>query len=408
MNVEQLIPSKKIAAIEAMPVWNRKFELKVHDDLTIDFLNSLSKGILTNQRIKHVAAFTALGFWLRKSSILSMLAENQTSQNKKIRLSPLGIVFHVCPSNVDTMFVYSLAISLLMGNKNILRISKRAEHPTMDVLFCIFNDLLATDKFKLLQEYITVVTYGHEAEINSFISGKVDGRVLWGGDKTINTFKNVASQPRTKDIVFADRLSYAVINATTFNSLDEPAKNDLVKKFFNDSYTFDQKGCSSPQLMMLIGNQEDKRKFKETFYTKLSSLATDQYDNDDYSLSSLKLNAAVLDIAEHKIDAVTRRASNLYFAELNPDQISLSHSCGGGYFYIYNMESIYDVLKLVDKKVQTISYFGLSQEDKETLAEASNGIGIDRIVPIGFALSFDNLWDGYNLMDELSMKKVLL
>ena len=32
-----------------------------------------------------------------------------------------GVVFHIAPKNVDTIFVYSFVLSLLCANKNIIR-----------------------------------------------------------------------------------------------------------------------------------------------------------------------------------------------------------------------------------------------------------------------------------------------
>ena len=39
---------------------------------------------------------------------------------------PRGNVFHLPPANVDTIFVYSWAISALAGNHNVVRISSRS------------------------------------------------------------------------------------------------------------------------------------------------------------------------------------------------------------------------------------------------------------------------------------------
>ena len=39
---------------------------------------------------------------------------------------PRGLVFHVPPANVDTIFVYSWALSALAGNSNVVRISSRS------------------------------------------------------------------------------------------------------------------------------------------------------------------------------------------------------------------------------------------------------------------------------------------
>src|SRR5229473_1854189 len=43
-----------------------------------------------------------------------------------VRRFPRGLVFHVPPANVDTIFVYSWALSALAGNRNVVRISPRA------------------------------------------------------------------------------------------------------------------------------------------------------------------------------------------------------------------------------------------------------------------------------------------
>jgi hypothetical protein len=53
-------------------------------------------------------------------------------------------------------------------------------------------------------------------------------------------------------------------------------------------------------------------------------------------------------------------------------------------------------------------YFGLSKDELDELATLSFGRGIDRIVPIGAALNFDYIWDGYNLFDELCVRKRII
>jgi len=137
-----------------------------------------------------VPATAALGFWLRKSHLTEIINQNQhLLGNNKVRISPSGTVFHICPSNVDTMFLYSLAISLLAGNKNILRISQRVSDPLLDLIFDLINEVINRDEFIHLQDYLSIVTYGHDEEINSYFSQIADVRIIWGGDNTINTLK---------------------------------------------------------------------------------------------------------------------------------------------------------------------------------------------------------------------------
>ena len=77
-------------------------------------------------------------------------------------------------------------------------------------------------------------------------------------------------------------------------------------------------------------------------------------------------------------------------------------SCGGGYFYSKEVEDLSQLKNLSIPKVQTITHFGLNNNQITDLSELSLGEGIDRIVKLGNALKFDYIWDGYNLVKELS------
>lgn len=407
MTVEQIIPKIEKFEIKNSTLWNGEFPLEVSDERTVDFLNALSKNIFSNPILKTQPQFVALAFWLRKSNVLKLIERSNSSKSLEVYYTPLGVVFHICPSNVDTMFVYSLAISLLQGNKNILRISKRNELGIISNLFSVFNAVLNEEKFQFYKNYISVISYAHEEDINNFLSLNSDARVIWGGDKTISTFKHFKSSARSKDIVFADRISLSIFNAEEYLKLDPSQKSELVKKFYNDTYVFDQKGCSSPQAIFVLGTKEFRAKFKEDFYSILNNYSKEHYQFDAFSIASLKLNNAVADIAESVVEDVIWKDSNLLFSNLGKDNFDVPHSCGAGYFYLIDIDNISDIRKFLNKKTQTLTYFGLEKKQLKEIVEVSNANGIDRIVPIGTALDFDFMWDGYNLFEELSSKKVL-
>jgi hypothetical protein len=408
MLIQQITPKYEKVKIENLSCFlSTNYIIKPFDSRVLNFSGRLSKRILKNKLLGRIPAFVALAFWLRPSNLKRISNENiHLISNTNVVLSPIGLVFHVCPANVDTMFIYSLMVSMLMGNKNILRVSNRLDDEYISLLFTILNEELDTEESNLFNNYINIVTYQHEEEINKIFAEKSHARLIWGGDNTAKIFKSIIGNPRCKDIVFADRISISVFNTNSFITESKDNQLKCVKDFYNDSFTFDQKGCSSPQSIMLYGNIIDNEKFINLFYNLLQEISDKEYDGDNASLTSLKFNQLIGDVIDDKITFFKNDSSTLYFVNSSSSQ-NLYHSCGGGYFYLSNLNELNDIMHFIDNKVQTISYFGLKQNEIEFIAHKTAGIGVDRIVPIGKALNFDYIWDGYNLCEELTSRKFI-
>ncbi|MEO6831599.1 MAG: acyl-CoA reductase [Chitinophagaceae bacterium] len=406
MQLKLRTPYEAMIEVEDLPAYfPSTSELQFFDPRSVDFLNELSRQILAHSQLRALPEMVALAFYIRRTNILSIIAEN-TQPNAKAHLIPaaIGTVFHVCPANVDTMFIYSFAISLLAGNKNILRISERMDAPQIELLFGILNKILEDPEFSFLSHYINIISYGHDDAISSYLSLNCQARVIWGGDNTINIFKQFPTQVRTRDLLFSDRISIACIQAATFNQLTKEEQTALSKKLYNDAYTFDQKGCASPQVLYFIGTQPDCERCENALGRMLSKLVAEQYQTDVSSLASLKLNQAVDDALDNKLLS-TSGDNYSFFATLEQGTtLEELHTCGGGYFYIHKVESIADIQTERNNKVQTLAHFGFKEKELEQLKSLAHGQGIDRIVPIGAALDFSYLWDGYNLIDALSKK----
>jgi hypothetical protein len=383
----------------------KSYDLRPFDPRTIDFLDGLSKLILGDKAINRRPEMAALGFWLRKAQLKKMMVEQEELfNNPQFRVAPIGKVFHICPANVDTMFIYSMVVALLMGNRNILRISKRMDAPHVLSLFDKLNLLLETEEFTLFKDYINIISYDHNADISNYLSTGANARLIWGGDSTIKTFQSFEKAPRTKDIVFADRISMMILDSEKILSCEGKAWDELLRNFYNDAYTFDQMGCSSPQTIYFLGLHQYCEQARIKLTKGLEEFLLAVYENDVSSLASLKLNRMVEDALDGKI--LNQSGNNLFkllqLAEIG-DSSSL-HGCGGGYFYFENCNEIRDIVALNVPKVQTVSYFGLSKDDKNELMKLAYGEGIDRIVKVGNALNFHYIWDGYNLFQELSRK----
>ncbi len=382
--------------------------LEIFDEQTVEFLDAVSKAILNSPELNRIAEMAALGFWLRKANIHQFIKENShILENKNCKASPLGVVFHNCPSNVETMFMYSCTVALLMGNKNVIRVSQRQSSPYLNTLFDVINFVLAKEENKIFNEYISIVTYGHDTSINEYFSMHADARIIWGGDETIKVFKALQTSARTKDIFFADRISFSLFNASVYLALSEKEKSDVAAKFYNDSYSFNQKGCSCPQAIFILGNKKESEVFKKEFYRDLKKVVVKKYDADMNSLASLKLNQLAEDAIEKKINNVYGDDNRMIFTEL-VDNENAAGGCGGGFFYTRNILSLKELIPFINPKVQTLSYFGLNKDEMESVVQLTSGIGIDRLVPVGKALDFHYIWDGYNLFDELCCKRYIV
>ena len=80
---------------------------------------------------------------------------------------------------------------------------------------------------------------------------------------------------------------------------------------------------------------------------------------------------------------------------------------GNGLFLEIEKNSIEDIAKEVRDIDQTLSYIGLSEHDIRSLIMKITNRGVDKIVPVGQALDFNLVWDGYDLIEQFSRKIVI-
>lgn len=405
--IKTIIPISPIKDLEHLPVLkSTEYTLNVADNKTIDFLNTLSKAILKNPIFKAEPSFIALGFWLRKTNVKRILKENNyVFSNPNIFPRPLGCVFHLCPSNVDTMFIYSLVLLLLGGNKNIVRLSSKTDNQSINTLFGTINNLLALPEYTIYKEYINVISYDRSDKLSEYLSLQANARVIWGGDATVEQFKKYRTKPKVKDLFFTDKISMSVIALPTLEEFKNN-KEHIVQNLYNDIYTFNQKGCSSPHSILLIcKNENEQQAIINEIYNALVSIAESNYNEDLSSIASLKLNQSIIDIIEHKVDAMINTSNYLTFAHTSNK--NSDHSCGAGYVYYDIVDSLNKLPEYVDPKTQTITYWGIEENDLKDILNFTPIESIDRIVPIGQALDFDYIWDGYNIFTEgLAFKNI--
>ena len=163
----------------------------------------------------------------------------------------------------------------------------------------------------------------------------------------------------------------------------------------------DQKGCSSPQALIWIGR--DKKKIIDKFFNILSEIADKKYDND-LSITNNKISSLSLVAIKSEIDFISCY-KNFNLIRIKIKKISKEiekiqpHF---GTFVEININNLDQINKIISKKLQTISYYGLDKRKIYDLILKHGILGIDRIVPIGRALDMGIEWDGYDVIGTIS------
>lgn len=190
------------------------------------YCQALSEALLKTPQSRDFPDLIALGFWLRQANLKPLLAPYQ--QGQFIR-QPLGLVFHSAPANVDSLFVYSGILSLLCGNKNVIRLSSRSGGSTA-VLIEKIRALAATfpaqnARFQLVQcDYNSV-------ELKALIS-TIDGRVLWGSDQAIQAQRQLTLPAHARELSFGHKFSLCLLGADTVLAADNTEFQQLVQLFY--------------------------------------------------------------------------------------------------------------------------------------------------------------------------------
>ena len=183
-----------------------------------------------------------------EKNIINLKNNSFRLKNKK----GIGLLFHITPSNIPTNFAYSLIFGLLSGNKNVIKVPTK-EFPQINIICRAIT--LTLKKFKSLKNFIKIVRYTENEEFTKEMSLICDGRLIWGGNNTINKIREYPVKEISRDLSFADRNSFCVFNSDEIMKLDKKQTKVLSLKFFNDTFLVDQNACSSPHVVFWLGKK---------------------------------------------------------------------------------------------------------------------------------------------------------
>ena len=362
--------------------------LPAFSERMVNFLAQLSRLLLRDKRSG--VDVKSYAYWIRRSS-LETAAREGGGRNRLGR----GVALHIAPSNVPVNFAVSMTSSLLAGNGTVVRVSNKP-FPQVD-LICEAVNLLLDGECQEMRPYLCILRHEHSEEITQELSQLCDVRVIWGGDRTIETIRRAVLPPRAVELAFADRYSIAVIDAEAYRS-SEP--EEIAKKFYADTYYTDQNACSSPRLVVWLG--EDVQAAREQFWTALEWVARRNYDLRPIQVVDKYSAVCALGMSRSGVryipgDTLVVRAE---LDRLTADV--MDYKCGSGCFFEYTAKGLEEIVPVLTKRCQTVAVLGVDRERVKELVFSRGVRGVDRIVPLGGTMELSLIWDGFQMVESMS------
>lgn len=394
--------------------------LKVGDERVIEFLTRFARKLLAPATARRYPELASLAFFLRKGEITKTLSRLDTDisaprRGRALRGDaaelrfPRGLVFHVPPANVDTIFVYSWALSALAGNHNVVRVSSRSAGAAEEVLIALNAALSEVDPeiARMIARTQRMVTYDRSDAISGALSKAADLRVIWGGDASVAALRRYPLAPHARDITFPDRSSFAIASIDGWQRATEQERKLAVEGFYNDSYWFDQAACSSPRAVFWVGDPDGAAEAGAQFRTLLAGVLAAKHHVTEPAMAVQKRVSAYGAAVDGLISKITfagvgADTNSLATLELTDSAAMPREWLGAGTFAQGSVQTLGELVPLVVRKDQTVSQFGFDKAELTEFATELAGRGVDRIVPFGSALSFSAIWDGYDLLAEFS------
>jgi hypothetical protein len=384
-NVEKLI-DKIPCNLDMMPF----------DPRLVDFVSKLAITILTDKRIREFPELAVMANFFRKKNIETQ-KKLYFQRIEDVVQVPRGIVFHIAPSNVDSIFLYSGLISLLCGNINIIRTSSNATSQQEFVVSIL--DKLVKNDFSWISNRLFLVDYGYRDEVTSNLSKICNARVVWGGNDTVRYIRNFELSPSAIEITFADKYSHFAINADFSVTLSDTEHTELIRKFHLDTTWFGQQACASPKSIAWVGSISNIAACKRRFWKEYSEHIGQEAFEDNPSQKYERLVSSDLIFTTDKSKLETELGEYPTRIMFNkPPGISPKkwHS-GNGLFLEVNVRTLSEYLTSLGPKDQTITYFGF---EKAALAKGCEALPIGSVAKfnnVGSALDFSPIWDNVNL-----------
>lgn len=390
------MPINDIADIELTPLSADATKLapvRCSDPALLAFCQALSSRLLRDPASRQFPDVMTFGYFCRKSSISKVI---NTLHDRDSRLG-WGTVLHIAPANIPVNFAFSFLMGFLSGNINYVRVPT-TPYPQVDLIVGAIDDILADPAFKNLGQRVNFFTCERDHPALVRMVGEASGLVVWGGDTTVAKFKAMDKPISAVELYFPDRVSSAVLAARAIQDLDENDLTKLCDRFFNDTFLVDQNACSSPSMLFWVGEDRARHTAKQRFWNRLGERLAGKYELEPVRMMDKHLDVMSM-VAELERPASLSDRGDIIWRFDDKDLAGSRFRFGN--FLEFDIDEIGQIIDHLRPNEQTITQFGMVSRDIFE-ALAASGRMVDRIVPIGEALSMGMHWDGKQVLSLLS------
>lgn len=379
----------------------------------VEIIHEYSKILSKDRKFLNYEGVPFLALWLKKINIEKILRLNigeqgylddfiQIEDNKYMKALPRGLVCHFMAGNVPTLPIFYLIQSLLCKNINLIRVPNGNINIVVELLKPL-KDIIIDFKgtcysgLALLKSTALINFPSNNVGLNTEMSLAADVRVICGGDEAVDTLAVLPKKTTCKDIIFGPKYSFAVFEKSAMESTDFSQTLDA---FVSDIISFDQKACSSPQVLFIEKSNLSIREVALELSKAIDKILKRYPKNKiDEATAAKIINKRGEYLLSLEKDIIC--GNGLEYTILIDKKINLEEPMQCRTIYLKEVGNILEVCNLITPRIQTI---GIASKDNNKIMDFANKVslrGVDRLVKVGFMNLYDSPWDGILFMSEL-------
>jgi hypothetical protein len=311
---------------------------------------------------------------------------------KSLRVLPKGLVGHWIAGNVPLLGMFSWAMSALLGNRNVIRLSSRQEDLVSPLLETLAE---CSDTGRMIAEQTMLVFFDRENRTaHETMSRHCDVRIAWGGREAVEAIQSLPCEWECETVALGPRMSMAVVDPSA-------ASPRALQRLATDIVYFDQMACSSPQYLFLKGAagetafDEVLQLFTESFATQARAIVRHPLDFSETYRIQLDRTRLLLEGGQLEHDEQTQWTVAVVS---DPNR---AVTCVNRFLQVIPFQDFDTIHRHIPRNVQTVITL-LDAQQTEQFTEGAARYGVCRFPRPGEGNHFENPWDGVPLASRLT------